>query len=99
MCSPVGEVGRISALQPLMLLRAKGLISSDARPPSEVLTALLGLPNVSHKTREVLSADGVKLATVQRKGKRSFEVQMVGMPLSDAVLDKVAALLEKSLRT
>jgi len=81
-----------------VLLRAKSLIPSDARSPSEVLTALLGLTKVSHKTREILSADGVKLATVQRKGKRSFEVQMVGAPVSDAVLDKVAALLESSLR-
>lgn len=80
-----------------VLSRAKSLSTSDTRSPSEVLTALLGVTNVSPQIREVLSSNGVKLATVQRKGKRSFEVQIDGAPVSDAVLDKVVALLEKVL--
>lgn len=83
-----------------VLSRAKGLVYSGAAPaPSEVLTTLLGVTKSSAQVREVRSADGVKLATVQRKGKRGFEVQVVGALLSDAVMDKVAALLEKSLKS
>lgn len=83
-----------------VLSRAKGLVSSGAAPaPSEVLTTLLGVTKSSAQVREVRSADGVKLATVQRKGKRGFEVQVVGALLSDTVIDKVAALLEKSLKS
>ena len=83
-----------------VLSRARVLASAGGVPsPSEVLTALLGETKSSAQVREVRSIDGVKLATVQRKGKRGFEVQVVGAVLSDAILDKVAALLEKSLKS
>lgn len=83
-----------------VLSRAKGLVPGGAPPsPNEVLTTLLGVTKSSTQVREVRSADGVKLASVQRKGKRGFEVQVFGTLLSDAVLDKVAALLEKSLKS
>lgn len=81
-----------------VLSRAKGLIGSETGSPRDVLKALLGVTNVKHQIREIRSSDGVKLATVQRKGKRNFEVQFVGALLSDAVLDKVASLLEDTLK-
>ena len=81
-----------------VLLRAKGLASSQVHSPTDVLTALLGVATVGKKTREIFSTDGTKLAVVQRKGKRAFEVQIVSELLSDAVLEKFVGLLEKSFR-
>lgn len=79
--------------------RAKGLIATEAAPsPGDILRTLLGVIKASPQLREICSPDGVKLATVQRKGKRGLEVQVVGAALSDTVVDKVAALLEKSLK-
>lgn len=83
-----------------VLSRATGLASSEGAPsPSEVLATLLGVTKSDAQVREIRSPDGIKLATVQRKGKRGFEVQFVGALLSDAVLDKVVALLEKNLKS
>jgi ParB family chromosome partitioning protein len=82
-----------------VLARARAMgAAAQTSTPSEVLAGLLGVVKASPPTREIRAPDGVRLATLQRKGKRGFEVQVIGAALSDALLDKVAALLEKSLR-
>lgn len=86
---PDGVVGRAMAL----------LEQQSPASPAEVLEKLLAMGQRQAAVREIRSDEGMLIATLSRKGARGFEVQLQGAKCSDALLEKVSALLGKQLKS
>ena len=82
-----------------VVARANALIGSpDVVAPAAVFELLLGLERKTTSSLEVRGDDGAMLASLRRKGTKGFEVQLHTAKLTDALLDKVLALLGKQLK-
>jgi ParB family transcriptional regulator, chromosome partitioning protein len=86
---PDGVVARATALA-----ESPGTVA-----PGLVFEQLLGTEHPPAESREIRSEDGAVLANLRRRGSKGFEVQLQGGKVSEALLDKVAALLGKQLRS
>lgn len=79
--------------------RAKALVeASEELAPAAVFTRLMDAGRALATSIEVRGEDGGVLASLRRKGAKGFEVQLHQAKLTDALLDKVAALLGKQLK-
>lgn len=82
-----------------VVARANALIGSpDVVAPAAVFELLLGLERKTTSSLEVRGDDGAMLASLRRKGTKGFEVQLHTAKLTDALLDKVLALLGQQLK-
>lgn len=82
-----------------VVTRAKALAESVAAiAPAEVFDRLLGAERKVAESMDIRGEDGAIVATLRRKGTKSFEVQLHTAKLTDALLDKVALLLGKQLK-
>lgn len=75
------------------------LASTELVAPAEVFVCLLGSENAPRHVRVISADDGTPLASLRRKGSKGFEVQLQNTKLTDALLDKVAALLGRHLKS
>jgi ParB family chromosome partitioning protein len=79
--------------------RAKALAEESGElAPVAVFNRLLDAERTLPESIEVRGDGGVVLASLRRKGAKGFEVQLQQSKLTDALLDKVAALLGKQLK-
>lgn len=82
-----------------VVARAKLLAESQQEvAAAAVFERLLGAERKPTEVLEVRGEDGVVLASLRRKGAKGFEVQLHTSKLTDALLDRVAALLGKQLK-
>jgi ParB family transcriptional regulator, chromosome partitioning protein len=79
--------------------RANGLGSRPAASAKAALTELLGTTTRAAVTERVIAtADGRKLGVIRRRGKSAIEVRLETGTPTDALIEKLAAVIEKQVK-
>jgi ParB family transcriptional regulator, chromosome partitioning protein len=83
-----------------VMARAKSLSAKPAASAKATLIELLSPPSRPQTAeRVVATAEGRRLGVIRRKGKNAIEVRLDSGTPSDALIDKIAAVVEKQIKT